>query len=65
MRIFVGRNPADGFFIIRVKCFIRGPCRGNQSSVNLFNNGSITTIPSFHVAYQENGRKKHCDSNKL
>jgi hypothetical protein len=24
-----------------------------------------STIPSFHTAYQENGRKKYCDSNKL
>jgi hypothetical protein len=24
-----------------------------------------STIPSFHAAYQKNGRKKHCDSNKL
>jgi hypothetical protein len=24
-----------------------------------------STIPSFHAAYQENGRKKHRDSNKL
>jgi hypothetical protein len=59
---FVGKDKTN--FRLLMNYFGTGFTNEKNRSFSAFHT-QYSTIPSFHTAQQENGRKKHCDSNKL